>query len=757
MFVEFFTGKFITIIGFTAALLSCYAYFRSAQSEKELALSNEWKSLARKLFFVTCGAIVINGIHLLALILTHQFQYNYVKHYSSTDLNIFYLISTFYAGQEGSFMLWMFYGSIFGFFLIKTAKEYESPVMSILMLSQTFLLSMILGLDIPGLKDPFGSDPFALTLGPVPEEGDGLNPLLQNPWMVIHPPTLFVGFSSLIIPFSYAIAALWKNKYDDWVRPAMPWVLFSAAALGTGIMMGGYWAYKVLGWGGYWGWDPVENSSLVPWLFIVALLHTMVVQKKNGSLKRLNILFAILSYSAVLYSAFLTRSGVLADSSVHSFTDLGLYNQLLAFLGAFLGLGVVLWVMRWNSTKTVVANDSIYSREFFLLCGSITLLLIGLVIAAGTSAPIINSILKQEQTKIDAAFYNKVTLPLAVLIGLLSAVGQSIWWRKIDRENLVKALWIPITLALVFTSVLIAAGMRDGGMIVLALAAAFSAFANGQVLWKVIKGNPRFAGGSLTHVGLGLMILGIIGSGKYDERKIVELPKGQPIEAFGKKMTYVGMQDIGGGKNGLKIDILDGEKSFSAMPVMYETNRMTVQNPDIEHYLTKDFYIAPMNVMVKDNPNSLVLKKGEEQTLNGYTIKFVNFNFQKSVLGGGSPDGKIKVVAILEVSKDGKTETLEPTYVMKAGSAPEIEWASLAQNAASKFAITKIDASSGRVMIESQGVGENRNEPSETLIVEASIKPFINVLWMGTYIVFFGFGISIYRRWRERRLKATQG
>ncbi len=752
IFFEFITGKFVTIVGFTAALCATYAFFRAAQSDDNPQLYDEWLRFARKSFFVMVGAIVMNGLHLLYLILTHQFKYNYVKHYSSTDLNIFYLISTFYAGQEGSFMLWMFYGCLFGFFLMKTAKEYEAPVMTVLSLSQAFLLSMILGIEVPFLKDGLGSDVFALTLGPVPKEGDGLNPLLQNPWMVIHPPTLFVGFSSLIIPFSYAIAAMWKNKYDDWVRPAMPWVLFSAATLGIGIMMGGYWAYKVLGWGGYWGWDPVENSSLVPWLLIVALIHTMIVQKKNGALKKTNLLLAVLAFTGVLYSSFLTRSGVLADTSVHSFTDLGLYNQLLAFTLTFLGLGVVLLLVRFKSIKVVLREESLYSREFFLLCGAVVLMLMAGVVVAGISTPIVDSLMNRPITKLEPDFYNQVTLPLAVLIGFLSAIGQSIWWTKIDKENLIKALWLPLTLSLIFTSILMLFGVKEFSMILLALAASFSLFANGQVMLKVLKGNPKYVGGSLTHVGLALMILGIIGSAKYDESQHIELPKGKTVQAFGKQMTYTGMQDVGDGKSGFKIQVVDGSKSYIAMPVMYETKRMTVQNPDVAHYLTKDFYIAPVNLMVKENPNQLILKKGESQMLEGYRVKFVNFNMEKSILGGGV-DGKIKVVAILEVSKDGKTETIEPIYNIQAGSEPVIEYASLSSNPSVAFAITRIDASSGRVMVEAKGLGADF-KPQETLIIEASIKPYINVLWLGTYIVAFGFMISIYRRWQERKLKS---
>ncbi len=460
----------------------------------------------------------------------------------------------------------------------------------------------------------------------------------------------------------------------------------------------------------------------------------------------------MLAFTGVLYSSFLTRSGVLADTSVHSFTDLGLYNQLLAFTLTFLGLGAGLLMVRFKSIKVVSREESLYSREFFLLCGALVLMLMAGVVVAGISTPIVDAMLNRQITKLEPEFYNQVTLPLAVLIGFLSAVGQSIWWTKIDKENLIKALWLPLTLALVFTSILMVFGVKEISMILLALTASFSLFANGQVLLKVLKGNPKYAGGSLTHVGLALMILGIIGSAKYDESQHIELPKGKTVQAFGKQMTYTGMQDVGDGKSGFKIQVVDGSKSYIAMPVMYETKRMTVQNPDVAHYLTKDFYIAPVNLMVKDNPNQLILKKGESQMLEGYTVKFVNFNMEKSILGGGV-DGKIKVVAILEVSRDGKTETIEPIYNIQAGSEPVIEYAALSSTPNIAFAITRIDASSGRVMVEAKGLGTDF-KPQETLIIEASIKPYINVLWLGTYIVAIGFVISIYRRWQERKLKS---
>ncbi|ACF13087.1 cytochrome c assembly protein [Chloroherpeton thalassium ATCC 35110] len=763
MLFHFLTGKFITILGFVAAVLSMYAYFRSAQNEQKPALRDEWRTHGRDFFWVMFGSISVSGLHLLYLILSHQFEYSYVKHYSSTDLNLFYLISTFYAGQEGSFLLWLFFAALCGIFVIRAAKDYEPHVMSVLTLSQAFLLSMLLGIELPVIgtvgSDPFTLVPgivkdaslFSLTLSAIPE-GDGLNPLLQNPWMVIHPPTLFVGFASLIVPFGFAIAAMWRQRYDDWIRPAMPWTLFGTGSLGLGIIMGGYWAYKVLGWGGYWGWDPVENSSLVPWLVMSALIHTMIVQKKNGGLKRTNLLLAVLAYVFVLYSTFLTRSGILGDFSVHSFTDLGLYNQLLVFVIGFLALGIGFLLFRMRTIPVRTSSEEIFSREYFLLAGSVVLLLISFVVAAGTSAPILNRLFTDRPNPILPEFYNRVTLPLAILIGLFSAVGQLLWWKKIDKETLMKAFAVPLGLSVFGTGALVILGLHDPAIALFAFASFLSLFANGQMLVKILSGNPRYIGGSLTHVGLALMLLGIL-AGYYDRSEHAELPKGEPVEIFGKTLTYTGAQTPDGEKNEYVIKIEDGDETLEAKPVMYETNNMVVQNPDVLHSLTNDFYISPVNIMLKGNPNVATLGQNETKRIGDYEVKFVGFKLPEKIKLDPNAAKPLRIFALLAVTHTGKTDTLKPAFTLAPGKESLIEPDALPGNPNIKFAMTDIDPRDKKVLIEAVGLNLEREGSDETLIIEASLKPFINVLWLGTYLVTFGFIISIYRRWRERRFE----
>src|SRR5690625_4186151 len=251
----------------------------------------------------------------------------------SLDLETQYLFSAFYGGQEGSFLLWTLFSTLVGFGLIAwTRKPYKAPVMFVMALTQLFLLSMIVGWDLGMFK--IGASPFRTIAQEMPNapfiqanpnftpaDGSGLNDLLKSPWMMIHPPIIFLGFSLMTVPFAFALASLWTRKYHEWIRPALPWTLGANLCLLTAIFLGGYWAYETLSFGGYWAWDPVENASLVPWLVGTAGIHAMIIQRKSQRAHKAALFFAILAYIFIIYQVFLTRSGVLADQSVHSFVD----------------------------------------------------------------------------------------------------------------------------------------------------------------------------------------------------------------------------------------------------------------------------------------------------------------------------------------------------------------------------------------------------------------------------------------------------
>ena len=370
-----------TILMWTAFLLGLASTITFWMSIRD---PERWRSQARQAYVLMTAAVVVASGLLMYLLVTHDYRLHYVWAYSDNLLPLHYLISTFWGGQEGSFLLWILCGVLLGLPLMRYARGYESRVMVVYNLTLLSLLALLLK------QDPFRfHEGLTAAAGPI-MDGQGLNPLLQNPWMVIHPPIMFVGYASLAIPFAFAIAALWMQRYDEWTKVSLPWVLVSLATLGTAIMLGGYWAYETLGWGGYWGWDPVENASLVPWLATLALTHGMLLQRGRNRFRRLNLVLAVAAFLLVVYATFLTRSGVLADFSVHSFVDLGITSWLVFIMGFFLVLSVGMLAWRWREIPTEVGQEPFMSRTIFFVVGILLTILIGLVVLFGTSAPLIS-------------------------------------------------------------------------------------------------------------------------------------------------------------------------------------------------------------------------------------------------------------------------------------------------------------------------------------------------------------------------------
>lgn len=528
------TGHLFLIVSFVTSLLASIAYFSSSSSNT--LEENGWKKFGRTLFYIHSIAVMGVVFSLFYIIYNHYFEYQYAWSHSSRELPIYYMISCFWEGQEGSFLLWIFWNAILGVVLINTNKFWEGPIMTIFALVQAFLTSMILGVVLGELK--IGSSPFILmrdaNIGApifaanpdyIPENGKGLNPLLQNYWMVIHPPTLFLGFATTLIPFAYCIAGLWKKRFKEWVRPALPWALFSALVLGIGILMGGYWAYETLTFGGYWNWDPVENGVFVPWLIQIASIHTLIIFRKNNKALRASILLVIASFLLVLYATFLTRSGVLGDASVHSFTDLGLSGQLLIYLFFFIFLSIFFIAKTWNDIPGQDDDVSVYSREFWIFIGAIVLCLSSFQILLPTSFPVINKFigffggeLKLATPGDQVGFYNSWQIWFAVLIALLSGTGQFFWWKKVDKEQLKSSLLLPIILSLVTSMLLIVIfKVNNFKYIILLSAGVYTIIANSFIMINVLRNSPSLSGGSISHIGIGLMLVGVLFSSGYSK------------------------------------------------------------------------------------------------------------------------------------------------------------------------------------------------------------------------------------------------
>ena len=742
-------GTIVIWIAFAAALTSAWDYFQVVRRKKESLM------LARRSFHIMVLGVVLSSFLLLMFILQHRFEYAYVYSYSSRSLPLGYLFSTFYAGQEGSFLFWALSGAIIGIFLLNYTrrKRIEAEVISIYVSIQAFLLLLLIA------KSPFRSIwdafPGQVAAGVVPSDGRGLNPLLQNFWMTIHPPVLFVGFAAMAVPFSFAAAALWRKKYQDWLASAFPWVLFAVLALGAGIMLGAYWAYGVLGWGGYWGWDPVENSSLIPWLTAIALTHTILVQKRTGGLKRTNFVLAIVSFLLVLYSTFLTRSGILGDASVHSFVDPGsvVYLLLISFIGTFAALGIGLFWTRRAELKAASEKAYLLSREAVLGIGAAVICASALVIFFGTSLPIIS------KTTVEPSFYDQMNLPIAIIVAFLNGFALLLKWKETQGKDIIKRSAIAFVVAIAITAGLVYFGMRDALIMLLAFSAAFAFLVNIDIVYRVVRGNPRFTGAYLAHVGLSLVFLGIISSGKYSQKENVALQLNSPRSALGYTLTYLGSKPTDDGKYAFEVQVERDGKKFVLAPVMFhsEYNNGTMRNPDIAMFLTRDFYISP--VSLEDGKQSgqgeetYNLKKGVATQVGGLTLTFTRFDMnhdsQDKMLNGSG----FVIGAVIEVTRGGKTEIATPVTIYKEGTDPTYQSAVLEDKKTSiQLLHVNVDMNTKESSV-TVAVHRNGEDPgqakTEVLVVEASVKPFISLLWGGTAILFLGFLVSILRRAKE--------
>jgi cytochrome c-type biogenesis protein CcmF len=527
-------GHLLIIISFITSLLAAFGYFK-ATNNKEIGKA-PWISFSRVMFVVHGISIIGVVATLFAIIWNNYFEYHYAWSHASENLPNYYIIASFWEGQEGSFLLWLFWNTLLGLVIIKTNKKWEAPVMTVFAVVQAFLASMILGVVFGDLK--IGSSPFLLLrdvladpiflINPdfIPADGTGLNPLLQNYWMVIHPPMTFLGFACTLIPFSFCIAGLWTGQYKEWVRPALPWTIFGAMILGTAIIMGGYWAYETLNFGGYWNWDPVENAVYVPWLVMVASIHTMITFKKSATALKTSIVLVISVFLLIVYASFLTRSGILGNASVHSFTDLGLSGQLLIYLLFFLFASIIFAVRAWKNIPSSEREASSYSREFWIFIGALTLCLMAFQVIIPTSFPVFNKIIEAfgglstlAQPTNQIEFYSEWQLWFAVAIAFLSGTGQFFFWKKMDKEKLISSLTFPVLISLLLSAaIFVLAKISEPTYILILVAGMYSVVANGTILFQLLKSRSyKLVGGSVAHIGIAMMLIGIMFSEGYSK------------------------------------------------------------------------------------------------------------------------------------------------------------------------------------------------------------------------------------------------
>ena len=827
-------GHALVIISFLTALFSAYSYFIATLGGRK---EKEWSQNGRLFYFFHLISVLGVVVTLFLIIYNQYYEYYYAWSHSSNNLPTHYMISCFWEGQEGSFLLWIFWNALISIFILRFHKSWESPVMVVFMLVQLFLTSMILGVVIPGINLKIGSSPFILIrdaieapifqMNPefIPEDGTGLNPLLQNYWMVIHPPTLFLGFSLTLVPFAFCVAGLWKRRFQEWLTPALPWTSITACVLGMGIMMGAYWAYETLSFGGYWNWDPVENAVYVPWLVLIAALHLIMVSKSSKSTYRTAAIMTILAFILILYSTFLTRSGVLGDASVHSFTDLGLSGQLLIYLFVFVIFSVLLLTKRWKEMPTSDKDPSAYSGEFWVFIGATTLALASFQVLIPTSIPVYNRIVEDVFGGISniapptdqIGFYTKFQLWFGVAIALFSALGQFFWWKKIDKTQLKDTLLTPLVITLLLTSLVIALTKTNNPVyITLLFASLFSLVSNSISISRLYRKNLKLSGGAVSHIGIALILIGILFSAGYS--KVISLnttgllySKSLPDEMnrenlllflheprmmndyklnFKGRMTdvkgipdYVRSSTLLPVENGYKalamknIEIkgktyakagdtlaIYPENTYYELELTSATGKKytlypraqvnpdmgLIASPDIVKFWDKDLYAHVSSIPKPDEEKEWGGEKEFKLSLsdtffaNDYVAVLERVQRVENIPQVKLTQNDIAVKAFIKILGEEKEYTAEPAMIIQnrmLGKIPfEIEELGL------KFTFKNIDPKNGVFTI---GIDTTQKD---YIILKAILKPHINILWIGTIILIFGFSISAWRRYSEQRV-----
>jgi len=823
-------GHFFLLLSLVSSIGATACYFLSVQKSRRVstglrqdpALSSsaeQWKKLAR-IFFITevISVFAVFGL-LFYIISNHYFEYKYAWQHSSKSLESKYLLSCFWEGQEGSFLLWSVWHCVIGLIFIRKEKQWEAPVMTVVSFAQLLLATMILGVTVFGLN--IGSNPFILSrnsglLDNAPilhnldgslradylasfQDGNDLNPLLQNYWMVIHPPVLFLGFASTIIPFAFAVGGLWTKRFSEWTKAALPWSLFSAGILALGIMMGAAWAYESLNFGGYWAWDPVENASLVPWLVLVAGIHTLLIFRHTGNALRTTYLFYLLSFVLVLYSTYLTRSGDLQDTSVHAFTGEGITVwHLRILLMIFMLPALVLFISRYKQIPFVEKEEETSSREFWMFVGSLILFLSALLIIGMTSIPVFNKIasLFTSNEKLfkplavgeDAAYaYNRIQIFVAIILGAFTAIGMYLKYKNTGKEFLKKLLW-PTVAALIIAGLILGFGDINyyekgygymAAIWIAVLAATYSLITNASYIFTGIKGKMKKAGGAIAHVGFAMFLLGILISSS--KKEVLSLYRGGVPAYFGEdskenpgeNVTLIQGMKTDMGKYwvtyykdsshprkplwfyNLKFETKDGKENFALTPnafVNYKGNMGLMANPDAKHYWNYDVFTYITSLPNPDKTEDTAsfkpvdLEVGDTSFYsNGYLV-LQQLNSGKTVPGIelGLNDS-VTVATVKITSKDSTSYTTHALLLNKDGGTFPYPDTVISESLV--LQLQKVQGNQAQL-----GVKES-NAVLKYVTLKAYKFPFINLVWLGTILIVTGFFISALHRRERKKMK----
>ncbi|MFQ5431921.1 MAG: heme lyase CcmF/NrfE family subunit [Nitrospinota bacterium] len=535
--------------------------------------------------FATFGLLSLASVILMRAFLTNDYSIQYVYSYSNADLATFYKVSAFWGGQKGSLLLWGWMLSMFATIVILQNRKHNQRLIPYVVGVLAITVVLFCWLMV-------GATPVFERMAAIPPDGYGLNPMLQNPGMVFHPPSLYIGFVGFTIPYSFAMAALIRRQIGDvWIRSTRRWLIFAWFFLTMGNLLGANWAYVELGWGGYWAWDPVENASFMPWLVGTAYLHSVMIQEKKDMLKIWNVTLITITYALTIFGTFITRSGLIA--SVHSFgeTTVGMYFGI--FLIIIIVFSTYMIVSRRDLLRSKNKLDSIVSRESSFLFNNLMLLGAAFAVFWGTTFPMISEAVRGVKITVGPPFFNTVMIPISGGLLLLTGLCPLLAWRKATMSNLKKNFMVPLGVSLIVGVILAALGVRH---LIAWLFFALCAFVTATILMELIRGssarmfrskenpvkalyklisrNKRRYGGYIIHIGVVCMFIGFSGNA-FNEKKEASLRPGESMTINDYTLTYYGYEvsnpkpskeevvaNLLVEKDGKKIGFLRPEKNF---------------------------------------------------------------------------------------------------------------------------------------------------------------------------------------------------
>ena len=686
-------------LALTLALSLAAVLSFAAQSERTV----KWER------FLTMGAFLttlIASIYLLVLIFQNRFDIAYVASYSSKELSAVYKFSAFWAGQQGSFLLWLLIHGVAGLYLA-VRRDLSAAGMAVYMALLALLAVLVMA------KSPF-----------VPNEnvvgnGMGLNPLLQDPWMAVHPPIIFIGYALLAVPLAYSAAALLDGrKGRDWLPAARRWALLAWGFLGAGIFIGGYWAYKVLGWGGFWGWDPVENSSLVPWLVAGIFVHVLrVAQIREAAITMVH-LAGIFAYALVLYGTFLTRSGILGDFSVHSFAGTSIGMTIAVVNGLVLLAGLLLLMIRAKSLPQGEYYPAYGSREFIVLLGALLMVFMGAIIFLGMSMPLFTQLLGKPAA-VDTDFYVRTIMPLA--IAMLLTISCALL-RGYGEGKILAGGWSLLVWGLAGAGCGYAAGVRQFMPLLLA-AAALMALGATFISWR--RHGIRH-GGMIAHTGLALSLLAIVLAGSGSQSYSREMIVGESYEIFGHEVVFSGQEFLPGGQEKYYVYQVDG-REVKALTKLRANGEDAAREPAIAKEIGGDIYLAP--TPPQDNGRmQMILKQGRMSMDEDFAYRFEKASVEKNDAGG------MTVTADVAITDGNTVEHADLVLVgtHDGGTAEPVE----IFGGQKRLRLTGVTQNQKQIRIES--MPSLTAEASQPITTSVSVKPCIWLLWLGSIMVCVG-------------------